>query len=71
MRGSFVYITASMGSHIGGDVEEEEMSEEEGNNHVIDLPDDDIEDENLVKLISNLTFINNLLQYSKCFPSKM
>jgi len=35
-RGSFVYITASTGSHIGGDVEEEEMSEEEGNNHAID-----------------------------------
>ena len=41
-----MHVAASMGGHNGAEMEEEEMSDEEGINyaHGIDLPDDDIED---------------------------
>ena len=42
-RGSFVHVAASMGGHNVVDMEEEEVSDEEGINlsHTIELPDDD------------------------------
>ena len=42
-RESFVHVAATMGGHNGAEMEEEEMSDEEGNNQscVIELPDDD------------------------------
>jgi len=42
-RGSFVHVAVTMGGHNGAEMEEEEMSDEEGNNqsYVIELPDDD------------------------------
>jgi len=45
-RGSFMYVAASMGGHNGAKMEDEDMFDEEDINHahIIDLPDDDIED---------------------------
>ena len=47
-RGSFLHVAATMGGHNGAEMEEEEMSDEEGNDqsYVIELPnDDDMEDQ--------------------------
>ena len=41
-RSLFVHVAASMGGHDGKDSgAKDDMSDEEENNHVIDLPDDD------------------------------
>ena len=38
-----MHVAATMGGHNGAEMEDEEMSDEEGNNqsYVIELPDDD------------------------------
>ena len=37
-------VAASMGSHNGGDIGDEDKSNEEGTKHAIGLPDDDFDD---------------------------
>jgi len=43
-RGSFVHVATCIGDHNGGDSGDEDMYDEEGTKHAIDLPDDDFDD---------------------------